>query len=91
MTRPRTRREGEQEVPQVMRVSQVAAYLQVSRRTIYTMAATGQMPAAKVGDQWRFYRPEIDRWLRQLSRTNVRTDAPRDDKPPDAPPDSPAG
>ena len=86
MSRPRTHREDEQEPPQVMRVSQVAAYLQVSRRTIYTMAATGQIPAAKVGDQWRFYRPEIDRWLMQRSRANVRTDPPPDDAPP-APPD----
>ncbi len=85
MSRPRTHREDEQEPPQVMRVSQVAAYLQVSRRTIYTMAANGQIPAAKVGDQWRFYRPEIDRWLMQRSRANVRTDPPPDNAPPDPP------
>ena len=57
--------------PPVMTVDQVAAYLQVSKRTVYNMAAAGELPAAKVGDQWRFYRPEIDRWLRVLSRANV--------------------
>ena len=49
--------------PPVMTVDQVAAYLQVSKRTVYNMAAAGELPGAKVGDQWRFYRPEIDRWL----------------------------
>lgn len=55
----------------VMTVDQVAAYLQVSTRTVYNLAAAGEMPAAKVGEQWRFYRPEIDRWLIRLSRANV--------------------
>ena len=58
-------------LPQVMTVDQVAAYLQLSKRTVYNMAAAGEMPAAKVGDQWRFFRPELDRWLTELSRANV--------------------
>lgn len=59
------------ELPAVMTVDQVAAYLQLSKRTVYNMAAGGELPAAKVGDQWRFYRPELDRWLVKLSRENV--------------------
>ena len=62
--------------PPVMTVDQVAAYLQVSKRTVYNMAAAGDLPAAKVGDQWRFYRPEIDRWLMVLSRQNVGDSTP---------------
>ena len=62
--------------PPVMTVDQVAAYLQVSNRTVYSMAAGGRLPAAKVGDQWRFYRPEIDRWLMVLSRQNVGDSTP---------------
>ena len=58
-------------LPQVMTVDQVAAYLQLSKRTVYNMAAAGEMPAAKVGDQWRFFRPEIDRWLERLSRATT--------------------
>jgi len=57
--------------PPVMTVDQVAEYLQVSKRKVYDLAATGEIPAAKVGDQWRFYRPEVDRWLMVLSRANV--------------------
>ena len=62
--------------PPVMTVDQVAAYLQLSKRTVYNMAAAGDLPAAKVGDQWRFYRPEIDRWLMVLSRANVGDSTP---------------
>jgi excisionase family DNA binding protein len=58
-------------LPQVMTVDQVAGYLQLSKRTVYNMAAAGEIPAAKVGDQWRFFRPELDRWLERLSRANV--------------------
>jgi len=57
--------------PVVMTVDQVADYLQVGKRTIYNMASAGELPAAKIGEQWRFFRPEIDRWLTQLSRKNV--------------------
>jgi len=62
----------------VMTVEQVAAYLQVGKRTIYNLAASGDMPAAKIGDQWRFYRPEIDRWLARLSRANVGNMTPEE-------------
>lgn len=76
MTERRSRRDISAELPQVMTVDQVAAFLQVSRRTIYSMALAGTMPAAKVGDQWRFYRPEIERWLTRLSRTNIGDTTP---------------
>ena len=57
--------------PVVMTVDQVADYLQIGKRTVYNMASAGEIPAAKIGEQWRFFRPEIDRWLTQLSRANV--------------------
>ena len=57
--------------PTVMTIDQVSAYLQIGKRTIYAMAAAGEIPAAKVGDQWRFFRPEIDRWLTRLSRQHI--------------------
>jgi excisionase family DNA binding protein len=53
------------DLPAVMTVAQVAAYLQVSRRTVYSMAAAGSLPGKKVGEQWRFFKPEVDRWLAQ--------------------------
>lgn len=53
--------------PGIMTVEQVAAWLQVGARSVYNMAAAGEIPAAKIGGQWRFYRPVIERWLTALS------------------------
>jgi excisionase family DNA binding protein len=51
----------------VMTVKQVADYLQVSDKAIYTLVKRGDIPAAKVADQWRFNRAVVDRWLTTLS------------------------
>lgn len=56
----------------VMTVDQVAAYLQLSSRSIYNLAAAGEMPAAKVAGQWRFLKTTIDHWLDRLSTANVK-------------------
>lgn len=53
--------------PDIMTVDQVAAWLQIGARSVYNMAAAHEIPAAKVGGQWRFYRPVIERWLTALS------------------------
>ena len=64
------------ELPQVMTVDQVSIYLQIGQRTIYQMTAAGEIPAVKVGAQWRFFRPEIDRWLTRLSRQHIGEETP---------------
>ena len=38
----------------------VVAYLQVSRIAVYRMAGAGQIPAVRVGGQWRFRKSDID-------------------------------
>jgi excisionase family DNA binding protein len=43
---------------------QVQDLLSVDRTTIYRMVQGGEIPAIRVGKQWRFPRPEIERWLR---------------------------
>ena len=57
-----------QGAPEVMTVEDLADYLQVSKKAVYAMAKTGELPAAKVGDQWRFKKSLVDRWLTALSR-----------------------
>src|SRR5262245_23349534 len=44
-------------------VRELAAYMQVSERSILRMAAQGTLPAVKVGPEWRFARAAIDAWL----------------------------
>src|SRR5512136_3000685 len=38
--------------------------LQVDRSTIYRMAEAGQLPAIKVGKQWRFPGDQLESWLK---------------------------
>jgi len=42
---------------------QVQDILQIDRTTIYRLVDGGQLPAIRVGKQWRFDRAEIERWL----------------------------
>jgi len=50
-----------------MTIEEVAAYMQVSRFTIYRLVKSRTMPGTKIGRQWRFHRQEIDRWLKERS------------------------
>lgn len=43
---------------------QVQALLRVDRTTIYRMVESGQLPAIRVGKQWRFAQSEVEGWLR---------------------------
>jgi excisionase family DNA binding protein len=42
---------------------QVLDYLHVNLRTVYRLIKAGQIPAVRVGRQWRFRKRDIDRWL----------------------------
>jgi excisionase family DNA binding protein len=42
---------------------QVAQYLNVNRFTVYRLLVQKQLPAFKVGGQWRFKRTLIEEWL----------------------------
>jgi len=56
---------------QLLTVAQVANYLNVNEFTIYRMVADGRLPAFKVGNQWRFKKRLIEKWLR--ANANVRS------------------
>lgn len=48
---------------EILTIDEVAAYLKASRRTVYRLAAGGQIPAFKLGGTWRFRRGELDQWI----------------------------
>jgi excisionase family DNA binding protein len=60
----------------LLTVEQVATYLNVNKFTIYRLIADQRLPAFKVGNQWRFEKKMIERWLNSnrkhsnSSRTN---------------------
>jgi excisionase family DNA binding protein len=46
----------------VMTLDEVASYLRVHPSTIYRLLKKRQLPAFKVGSDWRFNLESIDRW-----------------------------
>ena len=55
-----------------MTVKELSDYLRLDRMTIYKMLKEGSIPASRIGHQWRFFRDDIDEWIRSL-RTGQRT------------------
>ena len=49
----------------LMTIEEVAAYLRLSKDTVYRMAQAGKIPASKVGTQWRFRQNDVDAWLEE--------------------------
>ena len=47
----------------ILTLTEVSAYLRVTKRTLYRLAQEGQLPAFKLGGTWRFRREELDRWI----------------------------
>jgi excisionase family DNA binding protein len=48
--------------PKVMTVNDLADYLRVHRSTVYRLLKNRQLPAFRVGSDWRFTTEAIDRW-----------------------------
>ena len=59
---------------EILTLPEVALLLKVAEKTVYTMAQKTQLPAFKVGGQWRFKRIDIDRWIerQKASSSNER-------------------
>jgi excisionase family DNA binding protein len=56
----------------LLTTDQVAAYLKVDKFTIYRLVTHGDLPAFKVGNQWRFKRTLIEGWLSNKSNLNLK-------------------
>jgi excisionase family DNA binding protein len=52
----------------VMTLEEVADYLRVHPSTIYRLLKKKQLPAFKVGSDWRFNLESIDRWRAEAER-----------------------
>jgi excisionase family DNA binding protein len=52
---------------EVLTALEVANLLRIDRVTVYKMVKRGELPALKVGSDWRFSRVQIEEWMR--SRT----------------------
>jgi excisionase family DNA binding protein len=41
----------------------VVTYLNVTPRTIYRLIRTGELPAIRIGHQWRIRQSDLDEWV----------------------------
>jgi excisionase family DNA binding protein len=49
-------------LPQVMTVKELSEYLRVHPSTVYKLLRRGELPAFRIGTDWRFNAELIDRW-----------------------------
>jgi excisionase family DNA binding protein len=61
---------------------EVLDYLKVNPRTIYRLIKAGEIPAIRIGRQWRFRRSDLDAWIDGQRLAGSRTGFP----PPEARP-----
>ena len=55
----------------VMSIKEAASYLELHESTIYRLAGNGEIPAFKLGGQWRFKKDVIDQWLTSEMQKNA--------------------
>jgi excisionase family DNA binding protein len=56
----------------LLTLEQVAAYLNVDKFTVYRLLADKDLPAFKVGNQWRFKKKLIENWLQKNSNVQKK-------------------
>lgn len=44
-------------------IDEVLNYLRVKSRTVYRLIKAGELPAVRVGRQWRIRRSDLNAWL----------------------------
>ena len=58
----------------LMTIKEVADYLSIHEMTLYTLLHETDLPAMKLGGQWRFKKSLLDEWLvRQMKQGKIRT------------------
>ena len=56
----------------LMDFKDVKKYLKTSRATLYRLIQAKQIPATKMGRQWRFKKERLDKWLEAHENLKMR-------------------
>jgi excisionase family DNA binding protein len=48
----------------IMTLDDLAAYIKLSKSSLYKLCQAGKVPGTKVGQHWRFHKDAIDAWIR---------------------------
>ena len=51
----------------VLTLTDVAEYLKISKKTVYRLVRSGDLPAFKAGKHWRVLHSELGKWIAQQS------------------------
>jgi excisionase family DNA binding protein len=55
----------------IMTVEEVARYLSLHELTVRRLAREGEIPAFKIGRQWRVKKDLLDRWIERETMKNI--------------------
>jgi excisionase family DNA binding protein len=58
-------------LPPIMTIAEVAAYLGLHELTVRRLAREGAIPALKLGRQWRVKRDLLEEWIEKRSLHNL--------------------
>jgi excisionase family DNA binding protein len=56
---------------EIMTLTELAEYLRVHQSTIYRQLKRREIPAFRIGSDWRFSRMQIDQWLEKKGRIDT--------------------
>jgi excisionase family DNA binding protein len=69
-----TRAGSGDDMPDMMTIAEVAKYLKLHELTVRRLAREGELPAFKVGRQWRIKRDLLETWIADRSGKGALTD-----------------
>ncbi len=58
---------------ELMTAMETCQYLKITQRTLYRYLQSRQIPAFKLGKEWRFVRSDLEQWIRDRTRTAVNS------------------
>ena len=56
-----------EDMPVMLTIAEVAEYLKLHELTVRRLAREGELPAFKVGRQWRIKRDLLESWIKERS------------------------
>jgi excisionase family DNA binding protein len=62
---------GTAQKSELMTATETCRYLKITSRTLYRYLHSRQIPAFKLGKEWRFVRSDLEQWIRDRTRTVV--------------------
>ena len=60
----------------LLSTQEVAERLQIHVDTVYALARRGELPGAKIGNQWRFDACQLKHWIADRFQTQKRNSQP---------------